>query len=116
MSNKRNTGSYTAEQLEAMRARGESLTDWSRVGALSDDELEQAIADDPDEAGAEWDWTRAKLVVPARRQSVHLRLDPEVVAFFKASGPGHITRMQAVLRAYVDAHRHDGGGGSGGRK
>ncbi len=35
--------------------------------------------------------------MPRPRQSVHLRLDPEVVDFFKAGGKGHITRMQAVL-------------------
>jgi uncharacterized protein (DUF4415 family) len=34
---------------------------------------------------------------------VHLRLDREVVEFSKAGGMGHISRMQAVLRAYVDA-------------
>jgi uncharacterized protein (DUF4415 family) len=28
-----------------------------------------------------------------------------VVAFFKAGGTGHITRVQAVLRAYVDAQK-----------
>jgi uncharacterized protein (DUF4415 family) len=46
---------------------------------------------------------RAELVLPRPRQSVHLRLEPEVVDYFKADGKGHITRMQAVLRAYVDA-------------
>ncbi len=43
--------------------------------------------------------------MPRPRQSVHLRLEPECVAFFKAGGKGHITRMQAVLRAYVDAQK-----------
>jgi hypothetical protein len=36
---------------------------------------------------------------------VHLRLDRKVVAFFKANGNGHITRVQAVLRGYVDAQK-----------
>jgi uncharacterized protein (DUF4415 family) len=43
--------------------------------------------------------------LPRPRQSVHLRLEPEVVDFFKDGGKGHITRMQAVLRAYVDVHK-----------
>lgn len=37
------------------------------------------------------------------RHSVLLNLDPDVLAFFKGSGKGHITRMQNVLRAYVAA-------------
>jgi uncharacterized protein (DUF4415 family) len=43
--------------------------------------------------------------MPRPRQSVHLRLEPEVVDFFKVGGKGHITCMQAVLRAYVDAQK-----------
>jgi uncharacterized protein (DUF4415 family) len=57
---------------------------------------------------------KAKISGPIRpmRYSVHLRLDPEVVELFKGGGKGHITRMQAVLRAYVDAHKRRAGGSS----
>jgi uncharacterized protein (DUF4415 family) len=47
--------------------------------------------------------------MPRPRQSVHLRLDPGVVEFLKAGGKGHITRMQALLRAYVDAQKRRAG-------
>jgi uncharacterized protein (DUF4415 family) len=36
------------------------------------------------------------------KTSVHLRLDSEVVQWFKARGKGYLTRMNAVLRAYVE--------------
>lgn len=51
-------------------------------------------------------WTRAKVVAPAPKKSVHLRLDPEVFDFFLAQskGKGHIKKMQAVLAAYMRAH------------
>jgi len=97
------TRTYTADDLKAMRRRGEDRTDWARVDAMTEADLERAIAEDEDERDLEPDWTRAELVIPRPRQSVHLRLEPEVVDFFKAGGKGHITRMQAVLRAYVDA-------------
>jgi uncharacterized protein (DUF4415 family) len=96
---------YTAEELKAMRRRGEGRTDWAKVDAMTEADLERAIAEDEDERDLEPDWTRAELVMPRPRRSVHLRLDPEVVDFFKAGGKGHITRMQAVLRAYVDAQK-----------
>lgn len=38
-------------------------------------------------------------------KSVHLKLDPDVFEFFKRQGKGHLTKMQEVLRAYVQAHR-----------
>jgi uncharacterized protein (DUF4415 family) len=103
---------YTADEIRAMRRRGEDRTDWAKVDAMTEADLERAIAEDEDERDLEPDWTRAQLVMPRPKQSVHLRLDPEVVAFFKAGGKGHITRMQAVLRAYVDAHKRRAGGSS----
>ena len=97
--------SYTAEELKAMRRRGEDRTDWAKVDRVTEADLERAIAEDEDERDLTPDWTLAELVVPRPRQSVHLRLEPEVVDFFKDGGKGHITRMQAVLRAYVDAQK-----------
>lgn len=50
-------------------------------------------------------WDDAEVVFPDERPtSVRLNLEPEVFAFFKAQGKGHITRMQNVLKAYVRAH------------
>jgi uncharacterized protein (DUF4415 family) len=103
---------YTADEIRAMRRRGEDRTDWAKVDAMTEADLERAIAEDEDERDLEPDWTRAELVMPRPRQSVHLRLEREVVEFFKAGGKGHITRMQAVLRAYVDAHKRRAGGSS----
>lgn len=105
MKKDKNIRSYTAEELEAKRARGESLTDWSKVDSITDEGLERLIAEDEDERDVAPDWTKAKLVVPKPKQSVHLRLDRETIRFFKEQGKGHITRMQAVLKAYVDAQK-----------
>ncbi|MBI4643207.1 MAG: BrnA antitoxin family protein [Deltaproteobacteria bacterium] len=95
--------SFTAAELKAERAA--SRTDLSRVDATTDEELERLVAEDEDERGLRPDWTRAKLVLPQAKQSVHLRLESEIISFFKSQGKGHISRMQAVLKAYVEAHR-----------
>lgn len=52
-------------------------------------------------------WAKAMVSGPKRPRSVHLKLDPDVFEFFYAqsNGKGHLTRMQSVLRAYVNAHR-----------
>jgi uncharacterized protein (DUF4415 family) len=51
-------------------------------------------------------WLQAKIVEPKRPpRSVHLKLDPEVFAFYKSRGKGHLTAMQEVLKAYALAHR-----------
>ena len=80
------TRSYAADELKAMRRRGEDRTDWAELDAMTEADLERAIAEDEDERDLEPDWTRAELVIPRPRQSIHLRLEPEVVDFFKAGG------------------------------
>ena len=80
-------------------------TDWARVDAITEEELERAIASDPDSDVPGVDWTTARLVMPQRKESVHLRLDPDVLAWYRQQGQGHLTRMNPVLRAYLDAHR-----------
>lgn len=102
--------SYTAEELRAMIARGESRTDWARVDAMTEAELEAAIASDPDWADIPRDWY--KHAVPhypeALRQQVTLRLDPDLVAWFKRKGRGYQARINAALRAFVEAHERAG--------
>ena len=50
-------------------------------------------------------WDNAELVIPAAKKSIHLRLDKEVLDWFKAQGPGHLTRMNAVLQSYYKAQK-----------
>jgi len=103
MKKDKNIRRYRAVELKAKRA--ESRTDLGKVDAMSDEELERVIAEDEDERSLRPDWTRAKLILPRAKQSVHLRLEQDIIDFFKRRGRGHISRMQAVLKAYVDAHR-----------
>jgi uncharacterized protein (DUF4415 family) len=50
-------------------------------------------------------WKRARIAMPPGKTSVHLRLDSDVFDWFKRQGGGHLTRMNAVLRSYVEAHK-----------
>ncbi len=90
MSGKSTSVRYSLSEIEARRARGEGPT----------------RADAPEaEPSGEAFWKQARVVMPSAKTSVHLRLDADVVDWFKAQGRGHLTRMNAVLRAYVDAQR-----------
>ncbi len=51
------------------------------------------------------DWHRAVVIETNHKTPISLRLDPDVLAFFKQDGPGYQTRMNAVLRAYTVAQR-----------
>lgn len=93
---------YSVTELRAMRERGESQTDWDRVRAKTEEELERDIASDPDWAEIPHDWRKsAELIMPAPKQLLSLRLDQDVVQWFRDQGPGYQTRINAVLRAFV---------------
>ena len=82
-------------------------TDWARVDALTDDDIEADIKSDPDAApilDGEW-FLKAKLVMPETKVPISLRLDREVLNWFKARGARYQSRMNAVLKAYVEAQR-----------
>jgi uncharacterized protein (DUF4415 family) len=73
------------------------------VRALTDAEIARAVASDPDAAPIlDEAWFRtAELLVPAGKQLISLRLDREVVQWFKRDGPRYQSRINAVLRAYL---------------
>lgn len=50
-------------------------------------------------------WEGAAVEVPVPKKAISLRVDEDVLAWFKASGPRYQTRMNAVLRSYVRHHR-----------
>jgi uncharacterized protein (DUF4415 family) len=67
------------------------------------------MATPPDAPEIELDeefWGSARIVSNAepRKTSVHLRIDPETFAFFRAGGKGHLTRKAKVLKAYAKSH------------
>jgi uncharacterized protein (DUF4415 family) len=52
-------------------------------------------------------WATARVVMPhTGKSSVHLRLDSDVLDWFRQQGRGHLTRMNAVLRSYMEAHKN----------
>lgn len=55
-------------------------------------------------------WTNAVLPEQSRKKLISLRVDPEVLEFFKSQGPGYQTRMNAVLQAYMQVKKELGQG------
>ena len=93
---------FSATELRAMKARGESRSDLARIRARSEAELEQNIASDPDFAGISDAWlATAEAVRPIPKALLSLRIDADVIDWFKRQGPGYQSRMNAALRAFM---------------
>ena len=85
------------------RDRVKGRTDLTRLRAIQDEEIAANVARDPDAAPLDLDWASAELVVPPRKVSISIRVDQDVLNFFKESGAGYQRRINAVLRAYMQA-------------
>jgi uncharacterized protein (DUF4415 family) len=90
MTQKDTTARYSLSAIKRKVSRGASKT---RPGAPEASPL-----------GTDF-WKRARVVMPQGKTSVHLRVDSDVFEWFKKQGDGHLTRMNAVLRSYVEAHK-----------
>ena len=100
MANEEDIRRYSIEEIRAMRAGGESRTDWQRIRTMTEEELEAAIASDPDWKDIPEDWyLNAVAVYPEPKKLLSLRLDTDIIAWFRQQGPRYQTSMNAVLRA-----------------
>lgn len=83
--------------------RGPGRTDRARIAAMTDDEIAAAVVEDPDAAPLDIDWSKAEAVFPQSKVAISIRLDEDVLAFFKRAGAGYQSRINAVLRSYMRA-------------
>jgi uncharacterized protein (DUF4415 family) len=77
-------------------------TDWAALAALTDEEIEEAVRNDPDAVPLDFNWSDAVLVIPPKKKAISIRVDEDVLGFFKTEGAGYQRRMNAVLRSYVE--------------
>lgn len=69
MKNERDIRTYSTDELKVMRARREGRSDWSKVDAISDEELNRLIAEDGDEAPLPETWPEGvKAGLPTTRR------------------------------------------------
>jgi len=93
-----NVRTYTLSQLRRMKGR----TDWKRLREMTDEEIEKSIANDPDWAEfRDIDWSKAEIVIPVKKKAISIRVDEDVLDYFKRSGAGYQRRINAVLRSFV---------------
>ncbi|MFI5115366.1 MAG: BrnA antitoxin family protein [Terriglobales bacterium] len=84
----------------------EPLTNWKQLRSLTDKQIRAGLRKDPDvHPTDEVFWAKAKLVMPRSKKTVTMRLDADLLDWFRRN-PGYQTRINAILRAYMDAQVH----------
>ncbi len=53
-------------------------------------------------------WTEGEILLPRAKRLVSLRIDADVLDWFQSGGKGYQTRMNAVLRAWMESKKSRG--------
>lgn len=84
--------------VNAKSTKRRSKTNWKRVDALRDSEIDYSDIPELDDS-----FFREAIHWPGTKQQITLRLDPDVLAFFRRHGKGYQTTINALLRRYMEA-------------
>ena len=97
-------GRVLIEQPDGSFREIKGKTDWDRLEQMTDEDIEKAAEADMDALPMKDDteWWKEHLVT--KKAQVTLRLDQDILRWFKDQGPGYQTRINAVLRQYKNAH------------
>lgn len=86
------------------RMAAEPRTDWARLHSMTDAQIRSGLKRDTEAKPTdEAFWATAKVVMPRPKRIVTMRLDADLLDWFR-SAPGYQTRINAILRAYMNAH------------
>lgn len=76
-----------------------SKTDWKSINSLKDQNIDTSDIPELDASM----FANADIRLPKRKESVTLWLDNDVLEWYKSLGKGYQTRINAVLRLYMDS-------------
>lgn len=87
--------------MKKSSSKKRSKTNWAKIDAMTDKDIDYS---DIPELGKAF-FAHATLVLPEPKATVTMRVDRRVLDWFKAQGRGYQTRINALLRAYMEAHK-----------
>lgn len=86
-------------KLKNSKKHSDTNSDWERLSTMMDDEIDLSDSPELDESF----FANATLRMPLPKKAVSLRIDPDILKWYKGQGSGYQTRMNAVLRMYMQA-------------
>jgi uncharacterized protein (DUF4415 family) len=101
----------TTEELDDLVKKDGSRSDWKKAASMTKADIAAAVASDPDEADMVMDWDNATVELPKLKAVCNMRIDKDVLEYFRSTGKGYQTLINAILRSYVKRkeqhHNHD---------
>ena len=106
MAKKEHIVKYTDKELTKLVKREGTLSDWDKAVSTTQEEIEARVASDSDEAEMVMDWDNITVELPHPKAVLNMRIDKDVLDYFRKTGKGYQSRINAVLRSYVERREH----------
>lgn len=92
--------------MKKSNTTNKSETDWERINAMTNEEID--FSDNPKVSPEMFarGILRKNLKPVSRKSQLTLRIDQDVIEFFKSQGRGYQTKINQLLRAYMEAHEN----------
>jgi uncharacterized protein (DUF4415 family) len=87
--------------MKAKDSKKKSRTDWDKVNSMTDKDIDYSDISALDEEF----FKKGKLRIPKAKPLISIRIDSDVLSWFRSQGSGYQTRINAVLRMYMEARR-----------
>jgi|SRR3989339_483463 len=85
--------------MKTQSLKKHSRTNWEKLSTMSDASINTSDIPELDSSF----FANATLKLPEPKKAISLRLDPDVLSWYKKQGSGYQTRINAVLRFYMQA-------------
>ena len=106
MARKTHITKYTDSELAKLAEKEGTLSDWGKADSMTEAEVEARVASDSDEDDMILDWAKATIELPQPKAVLNMRVDKEVLDYFRKTGKGYQSRINAILRSYVERREH----------
>ncbi len=107
---------FSSEEISQMAKQKKWQSNWEKADSITEEELEEMVKNDPDDVYLEdedfgkgtlyrnGEWAR-QFEEPKKKKQITLRLDEDVLEYFRDTGRGYQTRINNVLKAFVRAQQ-----------
>ena len=101
MKKEKNIMKYSAKELQTMQKINDK-SDWAALKNISDQELENNIKSDSDsDTNISEGWMGLVVGMPEPKEQISIRIDRDVLRWFRSKGSGYQTYINNILRSYV---------------
>jgi uncharacterized protein (DUF4415 family) len=97
---------YTDSELTKLNEQEGTFSDWEKAACMTAADIEARVASDADEEGQVIDWGNSTIELLQPKAVLNMRIDQEVLDYFRKTGKGYQSRINAVLRSYVERREH----------